>query len=185
LAARDSASSSTASAVFIGRYGSWRWKRSERHKAQHNRDQRHIRRSVLPENFGEISDSSYDEADKKIPTEVQAEENSDDSEMMNGEHFEEEELPEHSNYSNRSENEENGAEHECGELELDDSDEASSGQSAQDFFSLIRRILRSKFIEARQIYEEIVCHCCHFNITQNSKLFQHSLASLNILLLIV
>jgi hypothetical protein len=50
--------------------------------------------------------------------------------MVNNEHFEEEELPEHSDYSDSSENEENGAEYEYGELELDDSDGSSSGQSA-------------------------------------------------------
>lgn len=86
----------------------------------------YVRRSVLPDNYNEESDSSTEQiARKPAPTKSEA---SEDSEAVDDEHFEEEELPEHSDYDDSSDQEENGDGYEYGNLDLDDS-ESESQQS--------------------------------------------------------
>lgn len=84
----------------------------------------YVRRSVLPANYGEISDSSSEDSPAKR---TDAKDSTlDDSESVDDEHFEEEELPEHSDYDDSSENDANGDECEYGHFDLDDSDESEN-----------------------------------------------------------
>lgn len=84
----------------------------------------YVRKSVLPDNFGE-EDSGDSENETRPEAKKSISENSSDSELVDDEQFEEEELPDHSDYDESS-NEAFGYEN---DVNLDDSEDSKSRKS--------------------------------------------------------
>lgn len=87
----------------------------------------YVRRSVLPDNYLEDTDSSEEDIAKSLAARNENKDSA-ESENVEDEQFEEEELPDHSDYEGSSDDENNGDFAYANDVDLDDSDESESQQ---------------------------------------------------------
>lgn len=95
-----------------------------------------VRKSVLPDSFSEIRASSEDSIEEGpierniLESTSNSSDSDDDDDIAEDEHFEEEQLPEHSDYDDDDEDESDDG-YQYGEIDLNDSDSSESNEMIQ------------------------------------------------------